>query len=68
MNLILYFLIISNAAKKIEYNYGLPVTLRLVFKVLVVYSCPISYNIEIYGKLLPTDERIQRNDVERNWK
>ena len=35
MNLILYFLIISNAAKKIEYNHGLAVTLRLIFKILV---------------------------------
>ena len=35
MNLFLYSLIISNAAKKIEYNHGLAITLRLVFKILV---------------------------------
>ena len=28
-------MIISNAAKKIEYNHGLAITLRLVFKILI---------------------------------
>ena len=65
MNIFWYFLIISNAAKKNDYNHGLAITLSLIFKILGSHwltnqkSC-----FENLLKLLQADERIQRDDVE----
>ena len=69
MNLFLHFLIISNVAtKKADYNHGLAITLSLVLNMLYPDSqTNRKQACKIFVKLLPTDERVQRNDVERNW-